>query len=68
MSLTLSLQGPPLVQLQAAALCLTRLTLLQLPGHMPISSMPVAPAGASRHLCGLTLLGGSEERSGGRRA
>ncbi|KAL4435250.1 hypothetical protein ABPG77_001932 [Micractinium sp. CCAP 211/92] len=51
---------------QAAVLCLTRLTLLELPGHIPASSMPVVPAGAARHLRGLRLLGGGEERRGGR--
>ena len=51
---------------QAAAVCCTRLTLLDLPSHIPASSMPVAPAGAASHLRGLQLLGGLEE-GGGRR-
>lgn len=47
---------------QAAVLSLTRLTLLELPGHIPASSMPVAPAGTARHLSGLTLQGGRLDR------
>lgn len=50
--------------LQAAAICCTRLTLLELPPHIPASCMPVAPAGAASHLHGLQLLGGVQE--GGR--
>ncbi|KAL4436631.1 hypothetical protein ABPG75_003770 [Micractinium tetrahymenae] len=67
---SLRLGGCPAVTeaaVQAAALCLPRLTLLELPSHIPPSSMPVLPAGAARHLGGLRLLGGGEERRGGRR-
>ena len=50
---------------QAAAICCTQLTLLELPSHIPSSAMPVAPAGAASHLAGLQLVGGMEERGGG---
>ena len=52
---------------QAACVCCTQLTLLELPGHVPASSMPVAPAGAASHLYGLQVIGGADEAAGGRR-
>ncbi|PRW33789.1 F-box LRR-repeat 2 isoform X1 [Chlorella sorokiniana] len=64
---SLRLSGCPAVSetaLQAAAICCTRLTLLELPSHIPANRMPVAPAGAASHLHGLQLLGGLQE--GGR--
>ena len=57
---TLRLGGCPAVDeaaLQAAAICCTQLTLLELPGHIAAGSVPIA--GAASHLRGLALAGGS---------
>jgi hypothetical protein len=66
---TLRLAGSPSVAeeaVQAAAVCCTRLTRLELPGHIPRSAVPVAAAGAPSHLPGLQVSGGTEERGSGR--
>ncbi|KAI7836132.1 hypothetical protein COHA_009962 [Chlorella ohadii] len=66
---SLRLSGCPAVTdtaLQAAAICCTRLALLELPSHIAANRMPVAPAGAASHLHGLQLMGG--EYRGRRRA